>query len=373
LKQAADVVIVGAGVIGCSIAYALCKQGLETVILDDGEVGAQASQAASGMLAPLKPFAKADDPYTMLLLSSLSLFPDLIAELEEESDICIGYKCTGTLRAMRREHLPRLRTWVSQWQQAGYHVALLADDEIRLHEPGMASHVSLALYYPYDVQLNALELVHAYARAAEKRGAVFFTHEPVVALTYSHAHVTGVRTAQGKTIACKYVVLATGAWAAQSASWLNMTLPVYPLRGQSIALKQPASPVQHMLFGEGIYLAPKSDGTVISGVARDEVGFDVQTTPEGIAWLYERATKLVPALSACAIDRAWAGLLPRTPDARPILGFASPWENIILACGYNGYGLLLSAITGPIIAEQIRTGRVPESLRPFSSERFAHL
>jgi glycine oxidase len=366
MEQSTDVVIVGAGVIGCAIAYALRKQGIDVVVLDRDEVGTQASQAATGMLAPLRPFAKPDDAYTMLLLSSLALFPALVSELEEASGICLEYERTGTLRLMRSRQLQRLHSWVIQWQQEGQHVEMLTGDEIRQYEPGLAPSLSLALYYPQDVQLNAFRLTQAYACAAEKLGATFYEHEEVIGFIRHHDRISGVLTAQGKRFACNHLVLATGAWAAKSAAWLDITLPVYPLRGQSIAMKQPPTPIRHMLFGEGIYLAPKGDGTVIAAVARDEAGFDMQTTPEGITWLHDTACRLIPELKLCSIERAWAGLLPKTPDARPILGLAPGWENVILACGYNGYGVLLSALTGPIIADCIITGQVPACIRPFT-------
>jgi len=369
MKYITDVVIVGAGVIGCSIAYSLRKQGIDVVVLEKDEVGAQASQAASGMLAPLKPFADPSDPYTRLLLSSLARFPDLVPELEDASDMCLAYQSSGTLRVMQTKRLSRLRAWVSTWRNQGFPVQLLIDDEIRQYEPGLATDIPLVLYNPHDPQLNALQLVRAYACAAERLGAMFYTHEEVIAIDHHHEQITGVRTSQGKTIACTYLVLATGAWAAQS-DWLRITLPVSPIRGQSIAVRQPTPSLQHMVFGGGIYLAPKNDETIILGVARDEAGFEIQTTPESQAWLYGTAKRLVPALDECPIERAWAGLLPRTPDTRPLLGFAPSWNNVILACGLNGYGLLLSAITGPTIVEQIVTNRIPESLRTFSPERF---
>jgi glycine oxidase len=227
MKHLTDVVIVGAGVIGCSIAYALRKQGIDVVVLDKNEVGAQASQAASGMLAPLKPFADPGDPYTQLLLASLARFPELVPELEDASGMCLAYQSTGTLRVMQTKRLSRLRAWVSTWRHQGFPVELLSDDEIRHYEPGLATDISLVLYNPHDPQLDAVQLVRAYACAAERLGAMFYTHEEVNAVDHHHERILGVRTSQGKTIACTYLVLATGAWAAQS-DWLGITLPVSP-------------------------------------------------------------------------------------------------------------------------------------------------
>ncbi len=373
MKQGADVVVVGGGVIGCAIAYALRKRGVEVVVLDQGEIGAQASSAATGMLAPLKPFAKPGDPYTTLLLSSLALFPTLIAELEEASDICIEYEQTGTLRVIRPKQIPRLERWIATWREAGFQLELLRDEQVRQCQPGLAADISAVLSHPHESQVNAPQFVKAYSRAAQKAGAIFSPQEKVIAFDHDGPVISGVRTAQGKAIACKQVVLAPGAWAARCGELLGLHLPVRPLRAQSLRVRQPHIQLQHMLFGEGAYLAPKRDGTIIVGVARDEAGFDVQTTHDGLTWLHGVAKRLVPALDERPIEQAWAGLLPITPDARPILGAAPDWENATLACGYNGYGLLLAARTADLLVEYILTDQVPEAIHPFSLERFSHL
>ncbi len=371
MKRSTEVVIVGGGVIGCSIAYGLRKRGVDVVVLDQGEIGAQASRAATGMLAPLKPFAKPTDPYTRLLLASLARFPGLVAELEEASGIDIEYAQTGTLRVMSPKQALRLEKWTATWQQEGYPLELLTGDQLRDCEPGLALHVSLALYRPGEPQINASHLTQAYASAAERLGATFYAHEEVVAL-HRHGHgITGVQMAHGERITCQHLVLATGAWAGRSGACLDLALPVQPLRAQSLALSQPAIPIRHLIFGGGIYLAPKGNGTLIVGVARDEAGFDVQTTTDGITWLFQAACRLVPRLAACPVEQAWAGLLPITPDARPLLGKAPSWDNVALACGYNGYGILLAASTGEMIAEQVVTGLAPDTLRPFALERFS--
>lgn len=370
MNASAEVVIVGGGIIGCSIAYGLRKRGVDVMVLDQGEIGAQASRAATGMLAPLKPFAKPTDPYTILLLESLARIPQVVAELEEASGICMEYAKTGTLRVMLPKQLARLQAWIGIWQREGYSLELLAGEQLCNCEPGLAPNVSLALYRPDEPQLNAAHLTQAYARAAERQGASFYAHEEVIALHRHGSTITGVQMAHGQSIACQHLVLATGAWAGRCGAWLDLALPVHPLRAQSIAVRQPSVPIRHLLFGGGVYLAPKCNGTIIVGVARDEVGFAVQTTPEGVAWLFQAAQRLVPGLAECSMEQAWAGLLPITPDARPLLGWAPHWENVTLACGYNGYGILLAARTGEMLAEQVVTGQVPASLRPFLLERF---
>lgn len=369
MKDTTDVLIVGGGIVGFSLAYALRKRGIEVVVLDQGEGGMQASRAASGLLAPLKPFAKLEDPYTQFLLFCLATFPQLIQELEEFTGIAVEYDLTGTIRLRPRKELARLSAWCAAWRQAGFPVEVLADDDAGRYEPAAAIGTAVAVYRPGEPQVNAIQLMQAWMRAAITAGAAFSPHQTVAAVDYLGRRIQGVRTAEGHAIACRHFVLATGAWAALGGQWLGVTLPVHPVRGQSLLVRQPTPSIQHMLFGQGIYLAPKRNGTLIIGTVRDEAGFDTATTPEGIAWLHDRAAQLVPVLSGYPVERAWAGLLPVTPDTRPILGPISCWDNVTLACGHNGYGLLLAAAAG-LLAEQIVTGQPASQLSPFLLERF---
>jgi glycine oxidase len=138
-----------------------------------------------------------------------------------------------------------------------------------------------------------------------------------------------------------------------------------------LALRQPSPPLQHIIFGEAAYLAPKKDGTIIVGATKDEAGFDKHLTAGGVAWLLNKAIRLAPSLESSAIDRLWTGLRPKTPDQYPILGPAPGWENVSLAAGHGGVGILLSAITGQAITELVTTGQVAEIARPFSVVRFS--
>ena len=150
---------------------------------------------------------------------------------------------------------------------------------------------------------------------------------------------------------------------------LNIELAVTPQRGQILALRQPAPPLRHIIFGEAAYLAPKQDGTVVVGATKEEVGFDKHLTAGGVAWLLSTANRLMPSLEHSAIDRMWAGLRPKTPDNLPILGPAPGWENVTLATGHGSVGIMLSAITGQTLAELLVTGVSPELIRPFALVR----
>jgi len=370
MEHATDVAIIGGGVIGCAIAYNLHKAGVDVMVLDQGEIGAEASSAAAGLLAPLGSLS-GPGAFADLMLASFNLFPALVPELEGASGIRLEYEQTGALRVVRdSKHIPNLRKRMKEWQPLGLRMDWLTGDEARQREPLLASDISAAIYAPEESQIKASHVAQAYWRAAANQGATFYSHTEITGLQRQNNRVTSIQTARGETISCNSLVIAVGAWSARCGEWLNIKILVSPQRGQILSLRQPPSPLRHLVFGEAVYPAPKNDGTIIVGATKEEFGFDKQLTAGGIAWLLNSAIRLVPSLEGCAIEAIWAGLRPKTPDQQPILGKAPAWENVVLATGHGSVGIMLSAITGKMIAELVVTGETPEVIRAFSVERF---
>lgn len=368
-----DVVIAGGGVIGCSIAYSLCIAGVEVMVVDQGEIGAEASSAAAGLLAPLGSLAGAG-PFADLLLASFALFPALVPELEEASGVSMEYERTGALRVVRNpKNVSNLRRRMKAWQPLGLQMRWLTGEEARQLEPTLATEVCAALYAPEESQVKAPQVVKAFARAAANRGAKLRSQTRITGIVRQQDRVTAIETAQGETIACSKLVVASGAWSGLWSEWLHIELAVVPQRGQILALRQPAPPLRHIIFGEAAYFAPKQDGTVVVGATKEEVGFEKHLTAGGVAWLLSTASRLIPSLEQSAIEQMWAGLRPKTPDNLPILGKAPGWENVTLATGHGSVGIMLSAITGPSLAELLISGVAPELIRPFALERPADL
>lgn len=376
MRQRADVVILGGGVIGCAIAYYLSKQQRDVVMLERGEIGGQdggqASGVAAGIFSLLKPFAKRD-AYVGLLLASRALFPSLVADLQASSGIDVEYVDTSTVRTSRMASprtTVRLQRWVAQCLDEELEVQLLSNEEVHSLEPLLSPEIVAATLISQEGQVRASRYIEALSRAAMNGGATICTQTEVVGIEYHGKRVTAVITARGERISCNQLVIASGAWAAQCGAWLGLTLPVIPQRGQLLALQQPSELLHHIIIGNGIYLAPKQDGTLIVGATQEEVGFDPRVTVGGIQELLRAAVSLVPPLQKCEIRHAWAGLRPKTPDNNPILGTVPGWENLTLAVGHNSFGVLLSAITAQTIAELLTTGRTPELMQPFALERF---
>jgi glycine oxidase len=372
MQHSEHVVIIGGGIIGCSIAYYLSKSGVAVTVLERGEIGSQASGAAAGLFSAWKPLAQMD-AYNRLLFVGQSLLYELIAELEDATGIDLEYERSGTLRTIQHaSRMEKLRPWVASCRAVGLPVELLDEEETRQREPLLSPDICGALLLPGEGQVRAQRVVEALAKAATAYGATFTTHEEIVALQQHKNKVSSVTTAQGEVIACDYLVLAPGAWAAHCGRWLNLTLPVTPQRGQLLSLRQPPTAIHHIVIGKGIYVAPKKDGTIIVGATKEDIGFDARVTAGGAFWLLDWALKLMPALEQCTLERVWSGLRPKTPDNYPILGIAPGWENVALALGHHSFGILLSAITGQSMAELITSGHIPPIIKPFSLERFMH-
>ncbi len=369
MKPVADVAIVGGGVIGCAIAYYLSKSGVDVAVFDQDEIGAGASSAATGLLAPLGPLS-GPGPFADLLLGSFALFPALVPELEEASGIHLEYEQTGALRIVRNpKSLSNLRKRMYAWQPLGLKMYWLTGDEARQLEPLLTPDVCAAIYAPQESQINASQVVKSFSHAAINQGATFYSHCTITGIQRHKTKLSGVYTSQNEMIACDQLIIANGAWAAGCSEWLQVAIPIVPLRGQALLLHQPSTPLRHIIFGEAAYLAPKLGRRIVVGATKEEVGFDTNTTHEGLSWLLRSASKLSPILESCRLDHIWAGLRPRTPDNQPILGPVPGWENVTLAVGHGSSGIMLSPITGQTIAELILTGQTPQIL-PFSLTRF---
>jgi glycine oxidase len=369
-KQTTDVVIIGAGVIGCSIAYQLSKAGAQVSILERGEIAAEASSAAAGLLAPdmvlTGPKVVAD-----LFLASWLMTAEIIAEIEAASGVQVEYFQTGALHVLKMaDDKSSLRKCAEKWQEQGSDVKWLTGDQIYQYEPLLRHSFDAALYLPGAASIRPRLMTRAYAEAARKAGANFYEHTEVKSLKQQAGRVIGVQIAHGRTIPCDCVVVATGAWSAHIGSWLGLNIPVFPARGQILALRQPETPLKHTIMGNGIYMVPKIDNTIYVGATVEQAGFDKSNTAGGIAWLLSSAIQLAPRLEHAAIADIWSGLRPWSQDSYPILGKAHGWENVILATGHGPGGFELSAITGKTIAELITSDQTPALIQPFGLERF---
>jgi glycine oxidase len=379
VHHTADVLVIGAGIVGCSIAYTLRKRGISVVVLERDTIGAHASSAAAGLLAPLRPLSE-ENALQSLLLTGAQQLTLLIPELENVSGISVGYEQIGALRLLPESMVAAVPAWVERWKHKGYSIEVLSPEEIRRCEPLLMTPADIAgaVLMNGEGQVVPGLLTQAYAQAARRLGALFCEHTEVVNLQRNTAtgKVTGVYTRE-EFWACNQLVVAVGAWSSSFGDLLSTTFPVRPVRGELIMVRPPlssalsASGVRHIIFDEGLidrdfYAAPKPGGTLLLGATKAEVGFSTEVSVGGIAHLFAVATRLFPTLATWYIERMWACLRPKTLDSRPLLGPVPGWENVTIAAGHAGFGITLSAITGQMIAEWIAARHLPDGMVPFT-------
>ena len=329
-------VVVGGGVIGCAIAERLTRDQHEVILLERDQVGAHASGAAAGLLAP-----HSELPGDDLGSRSAGLFPELVERVERASGVEVEYRQGETL-AIAFEEADRLRG--GRWLDATEAVAL---------EPGLNPDL-LGAALVRQSQVTPPRFVQALARTAVAQGAEVRTGTPVAAFDLGGGRLQGVRLAAGR-VAADFIVLAAGPWTGDLAAQLDLEVGIVPRRGQLVGLRPPGLVLRRILVWGGFYAVPKPDGSVVVGSTEEEAGFDALPTAAGVEMLLEVAQHLVPALATATVERVWAALRPATEDGRPLIGPAETHANLILASGHNRNGILLAPVTAELVAELLRS------------------
>lgn len=369
MSQAPDVAIVGGGVIGCAAAWYLARAGMRVELFERGVLGGEATAASAGILAPLAE-SVAPGPFVELALAGLHAFEQDIEALRGDSVVDPEYRVSGVLRLAADEAGARALQQAAAWQaNARLDLRWLAPGQVAALEPGLAACAG-GLLSPREGHVNPPRLTAALAAAAANRGAALHEHCPPLLPWVEGGRVRGL-VAGGERRPAGHVLLAAGAMSGAWAEALGLRLPVRPVKGQMLLLRPPRPPLRHVVFAGHGYLVPRADGTVYVGATQEEAGFDRRVTAAGLQELTAVAGALVPALRDAELVRAGAGLRPGTADDLPILGAAPGADGLLIATGHFRNGILMSLITGRIVAALAR-GEAPElPLAAFSAARFA--
>jgi glycine oxidase len=365
---AADVAIVGGGIIGLAIAWRARQRGLSVLLLERRGIGEGASPVAAGMLAPVAEveFGEAGRRVLDMGLRSAGMWPDFAAELQELTGVEVGFRRTGTLMVAgdgdeRRE----LERQLAFRQSLGVRAIRLRPSEAREREPALAPTLRLALEAPDDHSVDPRLAVASLRRACELSGVQIFEQEPVSALAVhrSGERVEGVRLAQGAACAAGQVVLATGAWSGViSGLPESAAVPVRPVKGQTLRLRDPSGPglVRRAVRSQGVYLVPRDDGRFVLGATMEERGFELEATAGAAYELLRQAHLVVPGVSELFVEELCVGLRPGTPDNAPIIG-GGAYDGLIWATGHYRNGILLTPLTAALVAD-VLTGEPAEPL-----------
>jgi glycine oxidase ThiO len=362
----ADVLVVGAGIIGCAVARELAVRGQRVLVLDSRDVSLGATQASAGVLAPYIE-AHEGGPLLDLTVRSLALYDRWVDAVRRESGLDVEYRRNGSIEVSLDHHdAERLRAIVGQFG-ASAHLEWLDADGVRRAEPSISPSAVGAVLAADHGFVAASALTRALARAVEIRDGVVHAAVQVTSIDPSGDGVV-VTTADGDTFRASRVVVAAGSW----ASHLRLgsepaAADVRPIRGQLLRVTWHGRPLERVVWGARCYLVPWADGTVLVGATMEDVGFEERNTVEGVRGLLEHAIELLPEMASATFLEARSGLRPATSDGLPIVGTSGHSDRVILATGHFRNGVMLAPLTAVLVADLIVDGKkdpVLEALAP---------
>ncbi|HEX9309131.1 MAG TPA: glycine oxidase ThiO [Anaeromyxobacter sp.] len=363
-----DVVVIGAGVQGSSVALRLAQAGRKVAVLERAVPGAEASSAAGGILSPgveaLEP-----GPFYALCRASLARYPDFVREVEALTGIAVGMRTLGTLEvALDDDHAKILAARAEKIQAHGLPVEVLDDGAVRRLEPALSPEARGALLFPDEASLDPRALARAVYVAASRAGAAFVTGQ-VRRIVTEGGRAVGVEHEAGRIDAAA-VVLAAGSWSMQVEGNGLPAGAVRPVRGQIAVLDTRPPLLSRVVFSGHGYVVPRADGRILCGSTMEEVGFEKAVTAGGLRHVLDVAIGIAPALALAPVVETWSNFRPASPDGEPILGPGTV-AGLFYATGHTRNGILLAPITADAIAAAILGTPPPVDLAPFSPARLA--
>lgn len=389
-----EVLVVGAGIVGAATAYELARRGVAVTVFE-GERPAWGASGRNPGYVWLH--TRAAGVQMELGLAGRVLYDELTGDLDD-----FEFRASGGMTYFFEEQAELFPGFVEERRAAGLPMELLDRDDARLACPVLPPHVAGATFNPLDAHINTEMLVRSLCAAAERHGAVLVGERTVTRLLAEGDRCVGVATPDGD-VAADHVVVAAGVWTGPLVEPFGLSLPIEPMRLQlaetdpfdvrfdpilygPTALKQYAfvkelpgyrpdllsHPVEEVATGIEVLelAAQRRDGRVLLGCPMDFPGLDDGATVAGLGLTLTVLADHLPALRDLAVSRVWAGLLPQTPDALPILGRAPGIDGLWLATGHV-FGNLAGPISGRLLA-QLLTGEAPAlDPSPFGPDREA--
>lgn len=368
-----DVIVIGGGAIGLSLAYDLVTHGLKVRVLERGRLGAEASWAGAGILPPGNRHSTSDACEQFVGLGH-ELHPKWAEQLREETGIDNGYHRCGGLHVARGDGMVEMLGYmIDHWQSRSLRVKRVEASELLELEPNLKPKLHddepiAAALLEDEGQVRNPRHLKALAAACLRRGVAIEEGVAVESLQIAHGRVVAARTIAGSREAASYCV-AGGAWSQTLLEILGVKLPIRPVRGQIALLACHIPPISRVVNEATRYLVPRPDGRVLIGATEENVGFDKRTTAEAIQSLIELGRSLVPALGSAEVERCWAGLRPSTEDGRPYMGVVPGLENAFAATGHFRSGLQLSPAVGVVMSQLIRNESPEIDLDTFRLDR----
>ncbi|MEU9008300.1 glycine oxidase ThiO [Streptomyces sp. NPDC048479] len=377
MSRTSDVLVVGGGIIGLVTAWRAAQRGLRVAVADP-EPGGGAAQVAAGMLAAVTELHYGEQTLLGLNLESARRYPAFVAELEETSGQSVGYRACGTLAvALDADDRAHLRELHALQRQSGLESEWLTGRECRRLEPMLAPGVRGGLRVDGDHQVDPRRLAAALVAACERVGVVFHRGW-AERLSVVRDRAAGAVLTDGSELSADQVVLACGSLSGRLGGVPEDVLPpVRPVKGQVLRLTVPRAyapflsrTVRAVVRGSDVYLVPRENGELVIGATSEELGWDTTVTAGGVYELLRDAHELVPGITELPLTETRAGLRPGSPDNAPLLG-PTALPGLHLATGHHRNGVLLTPVTGDVIATVLVTGALPDEARLFTPRRFS--
>jgi len=369
--KSADVVIIGAGIIGASSAYFLAKAGLDVTLIDSrGPIATGgASQACAGGVRH-----QARMPVEMpLALHAIKLWKTL----GEELDADLEYRQDGmTVLTDEETLIPRLEERVELERSLGLDIRMVYGKELHDLIPGLSPRILAGSHCPVDGHANPMKATSALAAAAERLGARLKFHCQARSLVTLKGRITAVRTSKGD-IPCRHVVLAAGAWSKTIAATAEIDLPFHPFPLQMMVTSRQPHFLDQVLgwLGHGISLKQVPAGGYLIGGGWPGIGDllngSTRLMPGAMAKRAETSLDLFPSLAPIPVIRAWVGIEAFCVDEMQVLGPVPGIEGLFLAAGFSGHGFAIGPGVGSLIADYFVTGALCKMFEPFTIQRFS--
>jgi glycine oxidase len=362
-----DVLIVGGGIIGLSLAHRLAAENRRVVVLDRREPGLEASWAAAGMLsaAPESP----DDLSLMpLAKKSFALYPDFVAAIEGRSASRANFRRDGALELFfgASAEAERDRT-VAAHRTLGLTTQSVSPAAARSIEPSLSNSAYAAAWLPDEYSVEPRALTAAVLHAAKNCGVDVRANVEIKNLVIEGSRCIGAESHSQKIFAA-HVVLAAGCFSSGIGAAARLA-PTQPVRGQMVSLRAARPVPNHVVRSHKGYVVPRGNGLLVAGSTIEHVGFEKNVTAAGIGGILAAAIELIPELAGAAIEETWCGLRPDTPDHLPLIG-RTEYEGLWLATGHYRNGILLAPATAEILGDWILRGKTDFDVAAYSPQRF---
>ena len=370
----ADVVVIGGGVMGTSIAFNLARRRAGRVVLLEKNTVCSGTSAKSSAIVRTHYTTR---PTAVMALLARRIFERWADEVGGEC----GFVRTGMLFMGPPESRDRVERTLRMNQEVGIEASLIGPPEVREISPHLrVPEGAPVVYEPHSGYGSPHEVASSFARRFTELGGQLLQSTPVTAIDTSGGRVRAVRTPRGE-IAAAHVVIAAGPWAGPVGRLAGLDLPVTPSRETIVTLRpafdwSPVHPVTGDLVNE-IYLRPETGGLILVGNTRDTIvpgdpdAYEDRPATDDTTEIVSRLARLMPETASAAITGGWCGMYEVSPDWNPIMGTAAGVAGLHYAVGFSGHGFKLSPVVGILMAEQVLDGRAHTvDITPYRLERF---